>query len=108
MKEMSIVEAMDKPGARHHLFKPMTKVSIGVIPLKYSIDKVKYYIQRHTCPSAKCSCEILTCSCPSFQIQKPSKFVDSFHKPCKHIAELITIRAWKTKSKGDGNGDKPF
>ena len=75
-----------------NMFRPLTSMTIGV---HRPFDaKVAYYIQRHTCPSLDCRYEILTCSCPSFQMQKPSHGVDAFHKPCKHIEELVSIPEW--------------
>ena len=74
------------------MFRPITSMTIGVHRPYES--KPVYYIQRHTCPASFCGCKILTCSCPSFQIQKPSQGVDAFHKPCKHIEELVSIPDW--------------
>ena len=75
-----------------NMFRPITSMTISVHRPFNAIPA--YYIQRHTCPSPKCGCEILTCSCPSFQVQKPSHGVDAFHKPCKHIEELVSIPEW--------------
>ena len=82
---------------RQYLFKPTGHMSIGVIPIRDSKSEIKYYIQIHSCPHPICSTQILTCSCLSFQIQKPSEGIDSFHDPCKHICELQTITEWKKK-----------
>ena len=92
----------DKPGYLYnkevfgYRFKPITEISILVEKPGFSSDKF-YYIQRHTCPQITCGCEILTCSCPSFQMQKPRQLLDSFHDPCKHIRTLIGIMGWESK-----------
>ena len=78
-------------------FDKLSDVTIRVNPIPRGCDSKNdskrkeqsaYYIQIHTCPSQECGCEIMTCSCPSFQVQKPSRGVDAFHDPCKHIKEL--------------------
>ena len=92
---------MEKTVKTNHIFKsegpnymfiPLTPITIEVH--KPFAAKASYYIQRHTCPSAGCGCEILTCSCPDFQIGKPARGFETFRRPCKHIEELRSITGW--------------
>ena len=77
---------------RRYIFKQLSNTAIGVIsPKEGDLEKIKYYIQIHKCPNSNCGHEILTCSCPSFQIQKPGKGIDAFHDPCKHIKEYQRV-----------------
>ena len=79
-----------------YIFRAKNNITITVHrPYK---EEVAYYIQRHTCPNMTCQCEILTCSCPSFQMGKPGRAVDPFTDPCKHIMELFSILDWREQA----------
>ena len=90
------------PKKRNYIYKKISHIretdflNIAVIPKELGADgQARYFIQTHSCPRVECDLTILTCSCPSFQMQKPSQGIDPFHEPCKHVDELHMINRWR-------------
>ena len=102
------LEGVKKKNDRLNAFKRVSPprgadtrmMGIGVMPFKYAEAKPKYFIQLHSCPNLHCDCMILTCTCPSFTIQKPARGIDPFNEPCKHVEELQSVENWLRLAKG--------